>query len=101
MKKGQTNKNGTIYCKTEGYPYLGISPNGACPICGHKGMYHVHQNGASWCRICTREETMSIEKENCTTCFHFKDNICRNHGYYWKDHIAKITRCDNWKELEQ
>lgn len=44
---------------------------------------------------------MSIEKENCTTCFHFKDNTCRNHGYYFKDHIAKRTRCDNWMKREE
>ena len=55
LKKGQTYRHGTVFCKTEGYPYLGIGPDSKCPVCGHKGENHVHANGASWCRICTKE----------------------------------------------
>lgn len=58
----QTNRYGTIFCKEEGYPYLGIGPDDDCPICGHKGMYHRHGNGASWCLICTEEAKKRLEK---------------------------------------
>ena len=46
----------TVFCKwTMGDYYLGISPDGKCPVCGHKGKYHDHAHKQSSCRICTAE----------------------------------------------
>ena len=50
---------GTVYCKWIGVDgfgyYLGFGLEQKCPVCGHKGKYHVHHDKKSWCRICTRE----------------------------------------------
>ena len=51
--------NGIVYCKWLGVAgfeyYLGTAPEGKCPVCGHKGKYHIHANKQSSCRICTAE----------------------------------------------
>ncbi len=40
-------------------------------------------------------------RKNCSNCFHYKDKVCRNYGFFWKEHIAQVTKCDDWKEREE
>ena len=35
-------------------------------------------------------------KISCASCFHFKENICRKHGFYFKDAIAIRSMCEDW-----
>lgn len=41
-----------------------------------------------------------VIKNNCTECFHLKENICRKFGYYWIEEVALRTTCKKFEQKE-